>query len=62
MKLKTLYSRSVNGKTKIECLHEKGDFQYWLTQGIKYFKCKKCEVIYEELYWEELYFKSLNNK
>jgi hypothetical protein len=35
-------------KMKAECIHERGEFQYWLAQGIKYFKCKKCGIIYED--------------
>jgi len=35
-------------KTIKPCKHERGEFQYWLAQGIKYFKCKKCGENYAE--------------
>lgn len=37
-----------NKGKKQPCKHERGEFQYYLAQGIKYFKCKKCGEVYED--------------
>lgn len=37
-----------NKSKKVACKHERGEFQYYLAQGIKYFKCKKCGITYED--------------
>lgn len=44
----------------IKCNHKKGEFQYYLAQGIKYFKCENCNETFEDLFFEELNFKNKN--
>ena len=40
--LKAIIAKLQNKGKKQSCKHERGEFQYWLAQGIKYFKCKSC--------------------
>tara|TARA_R110000868_G_scaffold171190_1_gene406872 strand:+ start:64 stop:279 length:216 start_codon:yes stop_codon:yes gene_type:complete len=66
-KIKTILSKvffqasknDIDRATKaIKCNHEKGEFNHYLAQGIRYYNCKNCNEVFEDLFFEELEFKN----